>query len=119
MFQSAVVPFKDAPNQFIEIVKSRQLSHTHQQLCKIVGVVGVAHQLGPRDRARVRQLRRYEHRCCCYQLQEVCEGLHEHWVSSTHLELTLLDAQLAEEPVHDVAGQEKDIGVAVLVHAHL
>ena len=43
----------------------------------------------------------------------------EHWVSSTHLELTLLDAQLAEEPVHYVAGQEKDIGVAVLVHAHL
>ena len=49
----------------------------------------------------------------------VSEGLHEYWVSSTHLELTLLDAQLAEEPVHDVAGQEKDIGVAVLVHAHL
>ena len=46
-------------------------------------------------------------------------SVHEHWVSSTHLELTLLDAQLAEEPVHDVAGQEKDIGVAVLVHAHL
>ena len=44
-------------------------------------------------------------------------SVHEH--SSTHLELTLLDAQLAEEPVHDVAGQEKDIGVAVLVHAHL
>ena len=100
-------------------MKSRQLSRTHQQLYEVVSVVGVAHKLGARDRARVRQLRRYEHRCCCYQLQEVFEVLHEHWVSSTHLELTLLDAQLAEEPVHDVAGQEKDIGVAVLVHAHL
>ena len=36
-----------------------------------------------------------------------------------HLELTLLDGQLTEEPVHYVAGQEKDIGVAVLVHTHL
>ena len=36
-----------------------------------------------------------------------------------HLELTLLDAQLTEEPVHYVARQEKDIGVAVLVHTHL
>ena len=39
--------------------------------------------------------------------------------SFLHLELTLLDGQLTEEPVHYVAGQEKDIGVAVLVHTHL
>ena len=39
--------------------------------------------------------------------------------SFLHLELTLLDGQLTEEPVHYVAGQEKDIRVAVLVHTHL
>ena len=41
------------------------------------------------------------------------------WKIFSHLELTLLDGQLTEEPVHYIAGQEKDICMTVLVHAHL
>ena len=36
-----------------------------------------------------------------------------------HLELRFLDIKLAEEPVHDITGQQEGVRLAVLVHAHL
>ncbi len=36
-----------------------------------------------------------------------------------YLELSLPDVELTEEAVHDVAGEQEHVGVAVLVQAHL
>ena len=37
----------------------------------------------------------------------------------TNLELILLDVDLTEEPVHHVTGQEKDVGMTVLIQTNL
>ena len=38
---------------------------------------------------------------------------------TTNLELILLDVDLTEEPVHHVTGQEKDVGMTVLIQTNL
>ena len=80
----------------------RERQHTHQQLGQLVRVVGVLDEVRGRDGTWVDQL-----------------GGDEDGGGGHQLELALPDVELAEEPVHDVAGQQEHVGMAVLVEAHL
>ena len=93
---------------------------THQKLAQLISVIGVFDQVQPSDWAGVHQLRGDEHRGGGHQLQgTVVIVLNPSDDGITNLELILLDVDLAEEPVHHVAGQEKDVGVTVLIQTNL
>ena len=73
-----------------------------QQLGQLIGVIRVLDQGSPGHRARLHQL----------ASNEDCGRSHQ-------LELPLTDTNLTEESVHDVAREQEDVNVTVLITTNL